>query len=230
MSKTELRNSRNCDSSYTYRLSVGMVHPRWENWKPAVARDGAIYHYTVAGHEVTWFLTWPDQSDIETFRHGRIQVDFLAPGRTLALRLRSGTDSLRATASYSNDMVAQERRALPPMPQTETDHARLLVTLVDRATGVVLALRMVSLAPEFTRIAHAAIREAEGSTVASYVQESPLTGSHRKRPQRSAAGSDIARAAGVPWAFTGILRSPWSARTDSGRVAKKATKRRGRRR
>jgi len=222
VSNTELQTPNNSQSSHVYRLSVGRVHPLWETWKASVARHEATYAYTVAGHELTWFLARPCQAEIDAFCDGLLQVEFHVEGPAMSLRFGFGDDSLPNTAEFSNRTVPAGRRALPPLAHTTNGPARLLATLVDRSTGVVLALRMVSLPPAFTNVSHAAIRERADSAAKAHGQTPSPKKDPGSRPNWQAATLALgARATGSPWRPTEVVIPPWGARVESGRVAQK---------
>jgi hypothetical protein len=139
-------------------LEVGKPYdPRRTVWP-----EGADYNFRSGGHELRICLGRATPAEVEAVRAGPVELGAFAQPAGLVLVARFGP-TLSFDCSYHWHRMAEVTgdRTLPP-PAEETSptlRALLSVILVEATTGVVLALRAVTFAPEFTRAIHRAIAE-----------------------------------------------------------------------
>lgn len=139
---------------YTYREG-GLYHPTQRQWP-----ERAEYNYRSGGHELVLFYPQPSAHEVQAIKRGTVEVALYTEGDLLLLLHRFG-DLPWSDSPYSWHLLRQalpEQATLPP-PLGEGEESRTLLTviLVNAATGVIRALRVVSLSPAFTTALHLAI-------------------------------------------------------------------------
>jgi hypothetical protein len=149
-----------------HHLSVGQLyHPNRTIWP-----EGGEYNFDGAGH--TLLLTWCHLDDkiIQAVRSGEVELALYGrrehpeeyPLVLLLYRIAGACDW--SDAPYAWNFVPPERRTLPPAAATPSTRALLQVLLVDADTGILRAIRAVTMSPALTTLLHAAIQEqATGS-------------------------------------------------------------------
>lgn len=135
--------------------------------------EGAEYNYRAGGHELRFFWANPTPEEVEGIRIGQAGFALLVTGPVIWFLYQFQGACAWSDAPYSWHLVRGEDRVVPPTPWeperrvrtlpdmawTPETRALLHVTLVDAATGIVRALRVLTLSPEFTRALHKAILE-----------------------------------------------------------------------
>ena len=141
---------------YTY--TVGQLYnPKRRHWPEASQlywRDGA--------HELVLFLASPSPEEVQDIRDGRLELALLPYRSALFLLYQFGRMPW-SDVPYNIHLVERVMgpQVLPSRldsPDDETYRAWLHVVLVDAVTGIVQALRAVSMSPAFTRRLHQEIR------------------------------------------------------------------------
>lgn len=139
-----------------HELRVGQpYHPGRQSW-PEVAQ----YQHRGGGHELLLCLACPTGTEVEAVRRGEAEFALYAHEDLIVLLYRFGAAGRGipwSDAPYSWHLVPAGERALPP-DVAGNERALLTVVLVDAATGIIRALRVVSWSPAFTAAVHAAIR------------------------------------------------------------------------
>lgn len=141
----------------THKIEVGRPYRQGVRQLP----QGAHYSYGLAGHELLLAIPSPEKGEVEAVRQGEAEFALFTAGSLVVLlyRLgRAGSGIPWGDAPYSWHLVPEERRDVPSADLEAGKRAVLSVHLVDAATGIVRALRLVSLSPELTRELHQAIR------------------------------------------------------------------------
>lgn len=177
-------NATNSPSRYV-SLRVGEVHPDWDTLEPQLLVDGAVYNYTVTGHELTCYLERPARDEVRAFRKGRAKFALLEEGPVLFLLHRFGEALPWSDAPYSIHLVPEERRQLPPALLGPHSRALLTAMLVDRSTGVIRGMRALSWSPGFTRVMHAAIRRQATLDFDPDEYDEAIARAYRKWPESS---------------------------------------------
>lgn len=145
-----------------HELRVGQLYiPGRTSYPEAVQ-----YNYRSGGHELLMWLANPRESEVEAVRAGPCQFALLTWRDVIFFlyrfeHLRGGIPW--SDAPFSIHLVPPDQRTLPaPLSEIahDPDEARALlqIILVDAGTGIVRALRAVTLSPAFTAALHAAIR------------------------------------------------------------------------
>lgn len=128
-------------------------HPTRRSW-PEIAQ----YNYRGGGHELVLFLRQPTSPEVRAARQGLASFAFYADQNLLVLLYAFGDGLPWSDAPFSWHLVPAAERVLPPETRGE-ERALLTVVLVDATTGIIRALRVVTLSATFTRLLHDAIRE-----------------------------------------------------------------------
>lgn len=169
---------------HEYRVGTP-YHPDRAAW-PEVAQ----YTYRASGHELVLFLAGPTADEIEAAARGTSEFAVYAEGDLLLLLYRFGRPGRGipwSDAPSSWHLVPEAERALPPPAGVAEPHALLTVTLVDAATGIIRALRAVTLPPALTAALHLAIRDqAERPWPGGDAYDAALAGLYRRYPTTEA--------------------------------------------
>lgn len=138
---------------HTYHVGQ-LYNPTITHW-PADSRQ---YNYREATHELVLFLGTPAPEEITAIRSATADFALVEHGDVMFLLSHFGEGLLWGDSPYSWWLVPESQRQAPfPLPTT---HSRVLLTvlLVDAHTGILHAIRRVSLSPDFSRALHAAIQ------------------------------------------------------------------------
>jgi hypothetical protein len=122
--------------------------------------EAADYHFRAGQHELRLFVDRPTPKEVVTVEKGPVAFGMFAEPEGLYVVTRFGR-SLSFDSSYQWHHVDPAERVAPP-PHEETSpapRAILAIILVNAATGIVRALRVVSYSPGFTRALHRAIAD-----------------------------------------------------------------------
>lgn len=137
-------------------LSVG------QPYAPGVSRypECTQYNFRAGAHELILFYGSPSKGEVYAARKGTAEFALALPSpQVIILAHRFGDDLPWSDSPYSWHLVPERERDLPSADLEQSMRAQLRVVLVDAATGIVRALRLLTLSPAFTRALHAAIRE-----------------------------------------------------------------------
>lgn len=139
----------------THAISVGQLYLHGRTHWPECTQ----YNYRGGAHELLLFLGSPSPAEIKSVRQGGARFA-LHVEQPVVLLLWSFAPGLPwSDASYSWHLVPAHERDLPSADLEEDKGILLRIVLVDAATGLVRAIRAVSLTSAFARALHAAIRE-----------------------------------------------------------------------
>lgn len=120
---------------------------------------GTRYSYGHNGHELTLFLSPIHERLIGDLRFGEAEFALVVESPVLVLAFRFGQSCSWSDAPFCFHMQPTQGRVIPPPELSEQTRALLWVTLVGARDGLIHAQRGMTLAPEFTRALHQAIRE-----------------------------------------------------------------------
>ncbi len=121
------------------------------------------YNYRSGQHELRLFWRRPSLAEVDAVRHGPAEFAlFVEPSieacELLLFCYHFAVGTGWGSAPYTWHLVPPDQRTLPEPEATAETRALLHVILVDADTGLVRALRVLTLAPAFTAALHAAIR------------------------------------------------------------------------
>lgn len=132
---------------------VGKPYSNRRQW-PELAQ----YNYRGGEHELVLFLNSPTADEINAVRRESAEFGLFVERDLIVLLYRFGSALGWSDAPYSIHLVPREQRSTPPSTN-ESEHALLHVMLVDATNGIVRALRVIAMPPEFTQALHRAIQE-----------------------------------------------------------------------
>lgn len=124
--------------------------------------EGAEYNYTTTGHELKLFFSSPTEAEIRAARRGEMNLAIYVelPLIEICYEIKGLVDW--SDAPYTWHVVPQEHRSLPSK-FTPEQRALLLVLLIDADTGILRAIRQVSMTPDATKLLHSAIADQASS-------------------------------------------------------------------
>jgi hypothetical protein len=139
-----------------HQYQVGQLYnPAMSHWPEQVE-----YNFRAGHHELLLFLPGVLPIEIANVRHGRARFALLAREGILFFLSRFGILPWNE-AAYSWHMVPEAERALPD-PLTAEEPILLPIVLVDGTTGIIRAMRAVTLSSAFSAALHRAIlRQSE---------------------------------------------------------------------
>ncbi len=135
-------------------LAVGSPYIVGKNeWPDGVAE----YNYANDTHELRLFWSVPTDAEIAAVRQARMHLALLVDDGIIFLVWRFDGIGDWSDCPFSIHLVPEAHRRIPPIVQGE-ERALLQVVLVDASTGLVRALRAVTIPPLATQKLHNAIR------------------------------------------------------------------------
>ncbi len=135
-------------------IEVGkLFDPRLTRWPDGVSE----YNYRSGHHRLIIPLARPTPDEVEAVRFGAAKFAFTVIGPVIVFQYRFGTALSWSDALYTWHKVPVEERVEPAV-LTGEQRVPLQVFLVDAATGIVQAIRILTLSPTFSRRLHEAIR------------------------------------------------------------------------
>ena len=127
--------------------------------------EGAMYLYHMDIHQVLIFLSKIRPYEQQAFVRGVAHFGLYVDGDVITLLFKMDGPDGRGIdwheAPYSWHLVPREARTLPPSPEAISEGAGVpvFIFLIDASTGILQALRTVSLSNEFARKLCEAIRQ-----------------------------------------------------------------------
>lgn len=115
-------------------------------------------------NELRLFFTNPSSQEIQAVKRGKVEFGLVVRQDIifLAFRFLPAPGNQQgipwSDAPYTYHMLPQDRKGLPEADPGPEERSLLQIVLVDAGTGVSLAIRGVTLSPEFTQKMFAAIR------------------------------------------------------------------------
>jgi hypothetical protein len=120
--------------------------------------SGAQYTYGPNGHELTILLTDINERLVQDVGYGEAEFGILVDLPVIVLAYRFGESIPWSDVPYCWQLQPPHCRIVPPPDSSYETRALLWITLVGANDGLIYAQRGMTLAPEFTRLLHDAIR------------------------------------------------------------------------
>jgi hypothetical protein len=120
------------------------------------------FNYTAAGYSLRLFVKAPRSFEVQAVRNAPAEFAIAVVGRAICVlyRFANGKKGIPWSVSlFSYHLVPPELQALPDQPASDEERALLRVELVDAETGILRALRVLTLSPRVTKVLDHAIRE-----------------------------------------------------------------------
>ena len=129
-----------------YAYEVGKLYnPNRNVWPEAVQ-----YSFRGGGHELVLFYRRPTASEIQDVRTGKASFALAVDQDVLYFLSNFGEATHWDDSPFSIHLVPEEQRTLPPTELMPETRALLAVILVDASSGIIRAMRQVTLSPVFT--------------------------------------------------------------------------------
>lgn len=136
-----------------HRYQTGeLYHPERTLWPERI-----IYQYRANNHELLLFLNTPTAEEVADIARGDAELTLTVLPPALVFCCRFGGMPW-SDSPYTWHLVDPVERTVPGEPATAKTRALMNIVLVDAETGVICALRALTLSPEFTRVLTNAIR------------------------------------------------------------------------
>jgi hypothetical protein len=137
-----------------YEYKVGALYnenrTQWE--------EGSEYNWRSGIHEIRLFFRNPKPIEVQAVKQGEATFGLLISEDVILLAFKFGSIPW-SDASYTIHRVPEHERTLPPLEIGPNERQLMTIFLVDAGTGMLLAIRQVSLSHDFTVALHKAINE-----------------------------------------------------------------------
>jgi hypothetical protein len=121
--------------------------------------EGSQYNVREGLHELLLPLNDLSQEEITGVRTGDSEFALAVHGDIISLLFRFGQAIPWSDAPFSWHLVPQDQRTLPAPEMSLETKAIVNIALIESSTGILKALRAVTLSTEFTRLLHHVIYE-----------------------------------------------------------------------
>lgn len=161
---------------------------------PGVTHYPEVTEYNFRGgqHELLMRLKSPSPREIKHIRQWPCEFALAQAGGVLFFLYRFGEAIQWSDAPFDWWRVPESERQAPPIMESPQQRAILNITLIDASTGIIHALRTVSLSHEFTVALHQAIQtQIDAGPVAGHEQR--VAGAYRVFPTTA----DLLKVAGI---------------------------------
>lgn len=140
--------------SHLYQVGQ-LYHPGRTSWAEAVT-----YNFRDGEHELLFFLADPTRRELDSIRGGPAEFAVTEVEDLLFLLFQFSPGIPWSDAPYEYWVNPPENRTVPIAPEEMSEQTRALlnVFLVDARTGILLAIRAISLPLDVTRALHGVIR------------------------------------------------------------------------
>jgi hypothetical protein len=158
--------------------------------------EGVQYNFDQAGHILQMFFARPTVKEVEAIRTGKIDLAlYTTTDRAVILLAYKAPGIPWSDAPYTWHRVPAERQVIPPALEGE-QRAMLEIHLVDTATGLLRAMRRVSMAPEFSAHLHQMIAEQAATEADLSLYDRRLDGIYAKMDAETIASMAQVRCTG----------------------------------
>ncbi len=157
--------------------------------------EGAQYNYRGNTHELLLFFAEPSESEISSVKSGTMDVAVTSVSDILLLLFRFDPGIPWSDAPYSYWMVPSDERAVPPVLQGE-QRPLLLTILIDAGSGIIHAIREVSLSTRVGLVLHELIRDQAAKPITKAQYESAIDNIFTKYPTKALLERAVAKCKG----------------------------------
>ena len=140
-----------------YRVGT-LYNKNRKQWPQAIEYNyRGVAARNAGAHELRMFLGQLKKSEVEQIRSGSCRFSLVVEGDIIFLCSDFGTPSPWSDSPYTIHMVSEHERVIPP-ELAPGEMALLTIILVHAETGIIAALRQISLGHDFSVTLHNAIR------------------------------------------------------------------------
>lgn len=171
-----------------YLYEVGKLYnPERTRWQ-----ECAQYNYRGGQHELIIFYSRPSRQEVQAINKSESEFGLVVEGDVIFFLYRFGSILPWSDAPFSWWLVPEDERVMPP-PETSTElRALLQVILVDADSGIIKAMRALTLSNEFTvKLHHAIYEQSQRNWPGDGAYEKQLQVAYQKYPD----SATMARAA-----------------------------------
>jgi hypothetical protein len=136
-----------------YLYEVGKLYSSRTKWQ-----ELAQYNYRGGEHELILFLAHPSSKEVSDLQNGISEFALYVENDLIILLYRFGQSIDWSDAPFSIHLVPPAEKVLPNLIADEA-RALLHVLLVDASTGIIKAMRIISLSNVFSVALHQAIND-----------------------------------------------------------------------
>jgi len=172
-----------------HQYEVGKpYHPNRRSWP-----ERGVYEYRGGQHELLLFWSQPTTKEVEDVKRGPAEFALYTEGPLIVFLFRFGRNTPWSDSPYTIHLTLPDERTLPPPVASTETRILLHVVLVDAATGIIRALRAVTLSPEFTAALQDAIRAQSEQPFHPAAYDAAIAGIYRRFPHsdRLAAAASV---------------------------------------
>jgi hypothetical protein len=117
------------------------------------------YNYQAGDHTLLLSMKNLHPKEIEAVRQEEAEFGLYCENSIVFLLYRFGKTLPWSDSAFSWWNVSEEDRRTPAPPENPAERILLKIILIEAATGIVKAIRVTTLSPEFTEKLHNAIRQ-----------------------------------------------------------------------
>lgn len=144
------------------RVAVGEPYAGCTSWL-----EGCEFNWTINGLELALRLAGPTAEEVEAARAGHAEFALAVEEGVIFLLYQFGGGRIPwSDAPFSIHLVPATHRAAPPVMKTADSRLVLQVVLLDSQTGIVRAIRAVSLSRAFSQVLASAMAAQEATPFA----------------------------------------------------------------
>lgn len=142
-----------------HKIEVGKLYMEGHTSWP----ESAEWNWAHDLNELRLFFRDPQTQEVQAVKRGKAEFGLVVEQDLIFLVFRflpasPGQQGLTwSDAPYSYHMLPQDRKVLPEQEVSPDERSLLQVVLINASTGITLAIRGVSLSPEFTLMLYQAI-------------------------------------------------------------------------
>ncbi len=121
--------------------------------------EAVEYSYQSGDHTLLLSMKNLHPQEIEAVRESEAEFGLYCENGVIFLLYRFGEALPWSDSAFSWWNVAEEDRKIPALPENSAERILLKIILIEAANGIVKAIRVTTLSPDFTKKLHTAIRE-----------------------------------------------------------------------
>jgi hypothetical protein len=168
-----------------YEYKVGQPYnPNVKNWP-----ETPQYNYRQGEHELVLFFNKPSISETLAVKQGKAEFALTVKDDIIFFLYRFGQPVVInwSDAPYTWHLVPEAERTILPeqLPATGEKRVLLRIILVDATTGLICAIRIVTLSPSFTSRLNQAILEQSQKPFDAKSYDMQLQQAYRSYPESS---------------------------------------------